>query len=103
MVRRIDAIVQSLFGDLFGVWHGGTISTAALGNCRVSVGGVCRKFIDGRGRDYAGFGDASGLAFHTPIDGRDMGAYLWIGRAGGGEEGGVGVMGRACAFRLAHL
>lgn len=87
MVRRLDAFVQSLFWYFYWVWHGGAISEAAIEHWHKSLGWVCRERFDGRGRGDAGYGNASGLAFHTPLDGRDVGAYLWIGGVGGGEVG----------------
>lgn len=85
MVGHVDAIVQSLSWYFYWVWHGGTISTSAIEHWGESIVWVCRERIDGGGRDRAGYGNASDLAFDAYIDGRDLGAYLWIGGAGGGE------------------
>ncbi len=87
MVSRMDAIVQSMFRDIYWVWHGGSISEAAVGDWRVPILWVCRECLDGGGCDYAGFRNASDMAFVADIDGGGMGAYLRIGDIGGGEVG----------------
>ena len=87
MVQYIDAFVQSMFWNFFGVWHGGCISEAAMGDWRELILWVCRECIDGGRRDYARFRNASDMAFCADIDGRDMGAYLRIGGIGGGTVG----------------
>lgn len=77
-----------MFWHIHWVWHGGIISKAAVGDWRESSLWVCRKCIDGRGRDYARFGNTSDMAFAADIDGGGLGAYLRIGDFGGGEVGG---------------
>lgn len=79
--------MQSLFRHIYWVWHGGGISEAALGDWGVLIVWVCRECFDGRGRDYARFGDASDMASAADIDGGDLGAYLRIGGIGGGAVG----------------
>ena len=82
--------MQSLFWHFYWVWHGGGISEASVGDWGESIVWVCRECVDGGGRDCAGFGNASDMAFGADIDGFDMGAYLRIGDIGGGEVGGSG-------------
>jgi len=72
-----------MFRHFYRVWHGGGISEAAVGDWRELILWVCRQRSDGDGRAHAGLGNTSRLACHTVTDGRDLGAYLWIGRFGG--------------------
>jgi hypothetical protein len=85
MVWPFDAIVQSLFWNIFRVWHGGTISQTKTIDWPKFVVWFFGESFDGRGRAFARLGSASCLACHTHIDGRDLGARVWTWRIGGGK------------------
>lgn len=86
MVWHIDAVVQSLLWRIFGVWHGGTIAKTEAEYRGEFIVWICRERDHGGGRDYAGFGASSGLAWNAYLDGRVLGAHLRIGGLGGGAE-----------------
>lgn len=85
MVWPFDAFVQPMFWNIFGVWHGRTISQAEVIDWSKFIVWVFRERFDGRGCLPAGFGNPSSLAWYAHFDGRGLGACVRIGSRGGGE------------------